>query len=312
MNASDFWRGLANDFRSVPIIREFSAYRHYYTGSTQLNWQLTTDQIALAEFNALAARGASMLIPKPTGDLATAWLEALWHKATHGFVRSTSEVMNQPQFPAGKMRLPIQLRGKLDRVFEASSTLCRQFESSALQTEFEEKQRNDPQNWPPLLQEYRAFKEIKKLMIGPHEQIPESLVRDSIARQLGIKPEDVTPKQINFELAGLLRYYPAITLIPSSEALEQDSEPKGGEAQETPNDTRKKRRLTPSIDCPKAARRLEKHLSDKGIGLNKFAVAVGTNEKTLYRFRKSGKVHRDIFEAIAREMGITKEDLLNS
>jgi DNA-binding Xre family transcriptional regulator len=57
---------------------------------------------------------------------------------------------------------------------------------------------------------------------------------------------------------------------------------------------------------------LEKHLSDKGIGLNKFAVAVGTNEKTLYRFRKSGKVHRDIFEAIAREMGITKEDLLNS
>jgi DNA-binding Xre family transcriptional regulator len=94
--------------------------------------------------------------------------------------------------------------------------------------------------------------------------------------------------------------------------LEQDSEPKGGEAQETPNDTRKKRRLTPSIDCPKAARRLEKHLSDKGIGLNKFAVAVGTNEKTLYRFRKSGKVHRDIFEAIAREMGITKEDLLNS
>ena len=73
-----------------------------------------------------------------------------------------------------------------------------------------------------------------------------------------------------------------------------------------------KRRLTPSIDCPKAARRMEKHLSDKGIGLNKFALAVGTNEKTLYRFRKSGKVHRDIFEAIAKEMGTTKDDFLNS
>jgi hypothetical protein len=204
MNTSDLWRSLANDFQSVPEIREFTASRDYYMGSTQVDWQLIRDQITLAEFNALAARGASMLTPEPTGDLAIAWLEALWHEATHGFVRSTSEVLNQPQFPTEKLRLPVQLRGKIDRVFQSSSTLCRKFESVALQAEFEEKQRNDPRNWSQFRQQYEAFRSIKEIVNEPAERITEEWVRNTVARINGVRPEEVTQQQIRFEISGLL------------------------------------------------------------------------------------------------------------
>jgi hypothetical protein len=74
---------------------------------------------------------------------------------------------------------------------------------------------NKSAEWSPVRRDFEAFKAIKKLITGPHERIPEAFMRNSIARQFGIKPEEVTAKQINFEVAGLLRDYPAITVIPS-------------------------------------------------------------------------------------------------
>jgi lambda repressor-like predicted transcriptional regulator len=74
---------------------------------------------------------------------------------------------------------------------------------------------NKSAEWSPLRQDFEAFKAIKKVITGPREQIRESFVRDSIARQYGIKPEEVTMKQIRFEVAGLVRDYPGITVIPS-------------------------------------------------------------------------------------------------
>jgi hypothetical protein len=65
-----------------------------------------------------------------------------------------------------------------------------------------------------------AYRQIKSLITGPHEQIPEALVRRTIAEQYGIKPEEVTAKQIQFEVSGLLQTYPAITVVPSGKVLE--------------------------------------------------------------------------------------------
>jgi hypothetical protein len=224
MANSDFWRELAISFQSVPPLYEFTAYRQYYmelryfspTSTTEPDWKLQGIPTARAEFDAMARRSATMLTPSPTGDLAMAWLEALWKEATEGPVRLGIEI-------SGKDRSGIltELRGKIDYVFQASSALCRKFESDALQTEFEERQRNDPQKWPPLRQRFEAFKSIRELHTGPHERIPEALVRDAIADQLGIKPEEVTWKQITFAMAGLLRDYPALTLVPTERALSQ-------------------------------------------------------------------------------------------
>jgi len=166
-----------------------------------------------------------MLTPPPTGDLMLAWLEALWKEATEGPVVSGIEILGEDRVWSSDHTEggPIELRGKIDRVFQASSTLCRNFESEALQDEFEERQRNDPKNWSLLRQRFEAFKSIRELQTGPHERIPEALVRDAIADQLGIKPEEVTWKQIQFEVAGMTRDYPAIALVPTELAPSQQS-----------------------------------------------------------------------------------------
>jgi hypothetical protein len=89
-----------------------------------------------------------------------------------------------------------RLLGSILRLCETSATFCKKLEARALQAEFKEKQRNDP-------------------ITGRHERIPGSLVRHVIAQQLGIKPEEVTLKQIEFEVSGLFQDYPAITVVPS-------------------------------------------------------------------------------------------------
>jgi hypothetical protein len=69
-------------------------------------------------------------------------------------------------------------------------------------------------------------------------------------------------------------------------------------------------RLRATVYCPSAARKMEAHLESKGIGQTDFASRVGTTDRTLRAFRKTGKVRRDIFESIAKTMGTTKEALL--
>jgi hypothetical protein len=81
----------------------------------------------------------------------------------------------------------------------------------------------------------------------------------------------------------------------------------------TPTPTRqtaKRPRLSAKIDCPSAVTKLERFLATNGVGLTDFATRAQTTDRTLRRFRRTGKVRRDIFENIARAMGITKEDLM--
>jgi hypothetical protein len=94
MAKSDFWQDLATSFKASSRY-DFSANRHsYLNSSTEPTWSLNSTSSVIAEFDALARRAASMLEPSPIGDLAIAWLEALWYEATHGAVRSASEVLD--------------------------------------------------------------------------------------------------------------------------------------------------------------------------------------------------------------------------
>jgi hypothetical protein len=69
-------------------------------------------------------------------------------------------------------------------------------------------------------------------------------------------------------------------------------------------------RLTITVTCPSAARKLEKYLRDKGMGFTEFAIQAQTTGRTLLRFRKTGKLRRDLFENVAKAMGTTKEELM--
>lgn len=216
MANSDFWRELAISFKSVPELYEFHAFRQYYMElqyfSTANNqepiWKLGATPPALAEFRAMAVRGATMLPPLPTRDLAVRWLEALWKEATEGPVRSGIPIVGKD-----RTRRLTELRGTISRVFQASSALCRKFEVEALHIEFEENKQNDPRNWSQFRQQFEAFEGITNLLNSPAKTIPEEFVRNTIACIRGIKPEEVTAEQINFEVAGLLPIYPNIKLI---------------------------------------------------------------------------------------------------
>ena len=70
------------------------------------------------------------------------------------------------------------------------------------------------------------------------------------------------------------------------------------------------KRLRSTITSPVAARRLEGFLERSNIGPTEFASRVPTTDRTLRAFRQTGKVRRDIFDAIARAMGTSKESLL--
>jgi hypothetical protein len=71
-------------------------------------------------------------------------------------------------------------------------------------------------------------------------------------------------------------------------------------------------RLPSTVTSHIAVRRMEAYMSQKGIGQTEFAIQAGTTDRTLRTFRKTGKVRRDIFDGIAKAMGVTKEDLLKS
>lgn len=74
------------------------------------------------------------------------------------------------------------------------------------------------------------------------------------------------------------------------------------------NDTSIKR-LRQTVFSPVAARKLETYMESNG-GQTAFAREAGTTERTLRSFRKTGRVRRDIFDAIARVMGTTPDSLV--
>jgi hypothetical protein len=125
-------------------------------------------------------------------------------------------------------------------------------------------------------------------------------------RRGGVPPEDVKVKQFSAEA----EFGDVLTAIGGRrgwlrQALEQSEPSKHNAATE-----QRSKRLRATVNSPIAARKMEGHLESRGIGLTDFATTVGTTDRTLRSFRKTGKVRRDIFESIAKQMGTTKEALL--
>lgn len=72
-----------------------------------------------------------------------------------------------------------------------------------------------------------------------------------------------------------------------------------------------RKRISRSIHSDKAARRMEAHIQGKGISQTAFAGMVEVDERTLRRFRSSGKVEKSVAQRIAEAMGISFDDLIS-
>jgi hypothetical protein len=216
MADSSFWRDLADQFRALPLeCKMLRADRHPVDDLTDEldHWELNGTATAKVLVDALARRAALEIQVPLSADLLNAWLEAL---IRHSGVTFHSQTILRGNNPDRTAR-PKRTIGTLYELPEHSANYCKMLESEALQAEAEEKRRNDPRNWSGLRQEFEAKRELKKLMAGPRETITETFAREAIARHSGITPEEVTPMQIRFEVAGLLREYP-ITYIPNGPA----------------------------------------------------------------------------------------------
>jgi hypothetical protein len=259
MSDSDFWRDLAERFRAADPQELLRADWHQQVklGEQEpmvAQWRIVgadrrTRSIQL-EFEALARRGGPKIYPQM--DSLTGWLEAL-RQYRLNVENQTTAVETGPD---GKIIAHIYI-GSIGCVRQASVDLCKLLESRTLETEhmesLHEQQKEDPKNWSPLRQHWETLKAIKHLVTGHHEEISEALVRSVLAEQYGVKPDEVTWKQIQFEVAGLLTEYPAIRLIPLQPAAgateDLNREVPGAEAVKTKGDSEvKEEAIAPAGD----------------------------------------------------------------
>jgi Helix-turn-helix domain len=224
MASSHFWRERAAEFQLVPDYGTLRADGQYTVGSgTAWSWRLTggtANDFIRSTFETLARRAAFEFAGAAATDLLVAWLEAI---RKEGIYFRSQQIATEVREDGSKGSQYVL--GTIEHVCKASVILCRKLESDALQAEFEEKQRNDPRNWSQFRQHYEAFKSIKEVRNEPAERIPEEFVRNAIARIHGIKPEEVTMKQIRLEVSGLLPFYRHIELVPSVPEPEPPSVP---------------------------------------------------------------------------------------
>jgi len=82
----------------------------------------------------------------------------------------------------------------------------------------------------------------------------------------------------------------------------------GAKAEDSSQPERK--RFSALVTSKSAARKLEEFVEARGIGFTEFAIQAGTTDRTIRKFRKTGRVRRDIFHNIAKVMGLKVEDLL--
>jgi Cro/C1-type HTH DNA-binding domain len=146
---------------------------------------------------------------------------------------------------------------------------------------------NDPKNWSPLHRYFEAYRGIKKLLTGPHETIPEALVRTVLAQQYGVKPEEVTWKQIKFEISGLLPYYPAITLVPSEPAA--------------PPQTLEEA-FPSNPEFPNRADWLRARLKERNWGQADINRQSGPDRKTIRRILNGERVREDVLDRLAKAL----------
>lgn len=216
MSDSKFWRNLASEFRALDPHGALRADWDYIVSSGDLTgWRLAgADHTLRVQFEALARRAGSASADRSGMDLLIVWFDALRRESPNFEYGAYLTEMHDDGTDGPHHQL-----GTIPHICVASADYCNVLESRAVDAEhvakIEQARRSDPRNWSPLRQQWEAYKAIKELVHGPHEEIPESLVRMALAQQYGISPEEVTSEQIRFEVSGLLRDYPAIRLIPS-------------------------------------------------------------------------------------------------
>jgi len=173
----------------------------------------------------------------------------------------------------------------------------------------------DPRTWSPLIQEWQAHTTLKNVITGPGEKIPESFLRNSISRRLGIRPEEVTGKQIQIAVAfGLLGHYGKVIVTPagtSDESGQAGPSDKPNKADEKPPMTAKNSgKARRSMGSLEAVAAVKAFMAERHWNTTEFSRLAGCTDRTIRRFLQKTRMRRSCFDTMASNMGITREQLL--
>ena len=143
----------------------------------------------------------------------------------------------------------------------------------------------------------------------------ESLVGVSGALILGY--HGLTMQGVEDGLRTLLRelcgqYEIGTATQPASPKNKPASPPPAAKPQQPqPINVEKPRRMPAAVHSPSAAAKMETFMDSKGLGQTEFAIQANTTDKTIRKFRQTGRIKRSLLADIAKAMGTTKEDLLS-
>jgi hypothetical protein len=265
MVKKNLWRDLAVEFRALRDSHGTLQAHWYIDDGGSKAWKVwdPAGGTATVRFEALAKRGALALSQAGgSGDPLSAWLDILSARAAISDLTAT-ESRKMLTKSVDKQRPG----GKILRICEASADYCTALESHALDAESLQEQQEDPRNWSVLHRQVATHMKLKQIRGAPAEEIPEEFVRAGIAEQYGVKPEEVTAKQMRNEVAGLLRRYPGIKLTapPTGDGQEEGKAP--GVSQSTES----------------MGQQIDRYRQECRMTVEEFAAAVSVTTRTVQR-----------------------------
>lgn len=99
---------------------------------------------------------------------------------------------------------------------------------------------------------------------------------------------------------------------PASPKIKPASPPPAAKPQQPqPVKVETPRRMPATVHSPSAAAKMDAFMNSKGLNQTEFSIRANTTDKTIRKFRQTGKIKHSILADIANAMGTTKEDLLS-
>jgi len=162
----------------------------------------------------------------------------------------------------------------------------------------------NPKNHRRFLEQ---FQELSRSLDLLKNHVPSEAQFRDMAKRFGLDLE-----QLHSILASQLPGYPTLPyrLLPNW----TQTQPTLSTQTPEPKQTSQKRsfRWEASIGSASAVRRVEAFIKANGMSMTEFASRAGTTDRTLRKFRKTGRIKRAIFDGIAEAMGVTRDELLKS
>jgi hypothetical protein len=179
MATSEFWRDLAEKFRSLPNSEILGAEWDLTVGSNVKSWRLVGGDEGLnGRFETLAMRAASQIANPGTRPLMFVWLEAVQASVwVMGYIRNADGTDGSHH-----------VGGRIGRICEASANYCSHLEAIAIQREFEK-----PSVPVPIL----------TLASPPKETIATQLQRLRLECDL---TEEALAEQVNMDIRSVQRH----------------------------------------------------------------------------------------------------------